>query len=36
MNAKIDITIPELQNHLKEHEIEKIIPKEPNLFDNIK
>lgn len=35
MWAKIDITIPELENHLKPHEIEKIMPKEKNLFDNI-
>ena len=33
-NAKIEITIPELEGLLKDHDIEKIIPKEPNLFDN--
>lgn len=32
--VKIDITIPELEWLLNEQEIEKILPKEPNLFDN--
>jgi hypothetical protein len=33
LEIKADITIPEVQEYLKEHEIEKLIPKEPNLFD---
>lgn len=35
---KIDITIPELETLVKEHEIDKllpVLPKEPNLFDDI-
>jgi glycosidase len=32
METKIDITVMELEWLLKEHEIEKLIPKEPNLF----
>jgi len=35
-SAKIDITIPELEGLIQEHEIDKIIPPiEPNLFDAI-
>lgn len=34
-NTKIDITIPELETLVKEHEIAKLLPKEPNLFDAI-
>lgn len=32
-NARIDITIPEIKEFLKDEEIEKILPREPNLFD---
>jgi hypothetical protein len=34
--AKIDITIPELEGLIQEHEVDKIIPpREPNLFDSL-
>jgi hypothetical protein len=33
--AKIDITIPELEWLLNEQEIEKIAPRDPNLFDSV-
>lgn len=36
LNAKIEITIPELEGLLKEHEIEKLLPpKESTLFDHV-
>lgn len=35
MDTKTEISIPEVQGWLKEHEIEKIMPKDPNLFDDL-
>ena len=32
--SKIDITIPQIREFIKDEEIEKILPKESNLFDN--
>jgi hypothetical protein len=34
-NAKIDISIPEIREFIKDEEIEKILPREPNLFDSL-
>ncbi len=34
--GKIDVTIPEIQDQLKEHEIDKLLPpRESVLFDHI-
>lgn len=33
METQTEISIPDVQWRLKDHEIEKIIPKESNLFD---
>lgn len=34
-NAKIEITIPEVREFLKDEDIEKILPREPTIFDAI-
>jgi hypothetical protein len=32
-NARIEISIPEIREFIKDEEIEKILPKAPNLFN---